>query len=183
MEDDESIESCQLIGVVGILIQLLLGFLSFSILVYKRYTEKPKRAWKIWAMDTSKQGVSQLLAHIINVAISIQLSTSIESDACIWYLTTNVLDNTVGVFLCIGTLSLVEKHLFEPRFTRFQSGNYYTILAEYEEEKSYGGNVMIEGENHMRAFEISQRKTRYAYSLSNSGSAIGTGACSSWCGM
>ena len=80
-------------------------------------------------MDTSKQGVSQLLAHIINVVISIELSANIESDACIWYLTTNVLDNTVGVFLCIGALSLVEKKIFTPNYTRFQSGNYYTILS------------------------------------------------------
>lgn len=83
-------------------------------------------------MDTSKQGVSQMLAHIINVAISIQLSSSIESDACIWYLTTNILDNTAGVFLCIGVLGLIERQLFTPHYTRYQSGNYYTVLIEYE---------------------------------------------------
>jgi hypothetical protein len=59
------------------MVQMVLGALSFSILVYKRYIETPKRAWKIWALDTSKQGVSQFLAHIINVAISMQLSSKL----------------------------------------------------------------------------------------------------------
>ncbi len=77
MNSDDPIQSCQLIGFAGILVQLILAALSFSVLIYKRYTEEPKRAWKIWAMDTSKQGVSQILAHIINVALSIQLSVSV----------------------------------------------------------------------------------------------------------
>ena len=127
--------SCELVGFAGIIVQLTLGFLSFSVLIYKRYTEKPKRAWKIWFMDTSKQGASQFLAHIINIVISIKLSANIESDACIWYLTTNVLDNTVGVFLCIGALSMIEKKVFEPNYTRYQSGNYYQILSEYDDER------------------------------------------------
>jgi hypothetical protein len=52
-----------------------------------------------------------MLAHIINVAISMQLSNKLSSDACIWYFTTNVLDNTVGVILCVVVLSLIEKHI------------------------------------------------------------------------
>lgn len=77
MDSDDPIQSCQLIGLVGILIQLVLAALSFSVLVYKRYKERPKRAWKIWFLDTSKQGASQFLAHVINVAISIHLSANI----------------------------------------------------------------------------------------------------------
>lgn len=38
MSDNEPIESCQLIGFAGIMIQIILGALSFSVLVYKRYT-------------------------------------------------------------------------------------------------------------------------------------------------
>jgi hypothetical protein len=89
-----------------------------------------------------------------------QLSSSLESDACIWYLTTNILDNTIGVFLCVGVLSLIERYLFNDRYYRYQSGNYYTVLKEYEEEKSYSGS-MVEGD-HVRALEITTRRTRYA---------------------
>jgi len=145
MSSEDPIASCELVGFAGILIQIILGALSFSVLIYKRYTENPKRAWKIWALDTSKQGVSQILAHVINVLISMLLSTSLDSDACIWYLTTNILDNTVGVFLCIGVLTLIEKYMFGEKYYRFQSGNYYTVLKEYEDEKSYAGNTLVEG--------------------------------------
>ena len=86
-----------------------------------------------------------MLAHIINVLISLHLSTNIESDACIWYLTTNVLDNTVGVFLCVGVLSIIEKKVLMPNYTRYLSGNYYTVLIEYDDEKEYGGQIRIEG--------------------------------------
>jgi hypothetical protein len=73
-----------------------------------------------------------MLAHIINVAISMQLSNKLSSDACIWYFTTNVLDNTVGVILCVVVLSLIEKHILEHRWNNFQSGNYYKTLESYD---------------------------------------------------
>lgn len=133
-------------------------------------------------MDTSKQGVSQILAHIINVMISIHLSTSIESDACIWYLTTNILDNTVGVFLCVGVLSVIEKNLFGEGYSQYQSGNYYTILTEYEDEQFFGGEVMIEGESKIRSLEITRKKTNYAYLIIEVESVTWTGWCSSWFG-
>jgi len=107
--------SCEIFGIAGVIVQLVLGALSFSVLIFKRYHEFPKRPWRIWAMDTSKQGVSQLIAHFINVGISLLLSNHLSSDACIWYFTTNVLDNTLGVFICCGTLRLIETFLFAGR--------------------------------------------------------------------
>jgi len=73
-----------------------------------------------------------MLAHFVNIAISVTLSSSLSSDACIWYLTTNILDNTVGVFLCVGVLSVIEKNVLAPNYTRFQSGNYYTAQDDYD---------------------------------------------------
>ena len=37
MSDEEEISSCQIFGIVGIIVQLILGSLSFSVLIYKRY--------------------------------------------------------------------------------------------------------------------------------------------------
>jgi hypothetical protein len=48
-----------------------------------------------------------MFAHFVNVAISMQLSKTLANDACIWYFTTNVLDNTIGVFMCVGVLRLI----------------------------------------------------------------------------
>jgi uncharacterized protein YggT (Ycf19 family) len=73
MTDSEA-PQCQLFGWFGVLIQILLGIFSFSVLFYKRYTENPRRKWRIWFMDTLKQIVSQLLAHFLNVAISLRMS-------------------------------------------------------------------------------------------------------------
>jgi len=70
----ESNTNCSMTGMLGIIIQLALGILSFSVLIIKRFREKPRRAWKIWIFDTSKQLISQLLAHFINLTISIALS-------------------------------------------------------------------------------------------------------------
>jgi O-antigen/teichoic acid export membrane protein len=67
-------QNCKLVGIVGIIIQLALGALSFSVLIFKRWREKPKRPWRIWILDTSKQIISQLFAHFINLTISIALS-------------------------------------------------------------------------------------------------------------
>jgi hypothetical protein len=65
---------CELFGWFGVMVQIMLGLLSFAVLFYKRFKEYPKRAWRIWFLDTSKQAVSQLLAHFLNVAISLELS-------------------------------------------------------------------------------------------------------------
>lgn len=106
MSEEQTI-SCEIFGVTGVIVQIVLGALSFSVLIIKRCYEHPKRPWRIWAMDTSKQGVSQIIAHFLNVTISLLLSSHLDNDACIWYFTTNVLDNTVGVFICCGVLRLV----------------------------------------------------------------------------
>mgnify|MGYP000862312146 FL=1 len=71
---DDIQKECELFGWFGLLVQLMLGLLSFAVLFYKRFKEHPKRAWRIWFLDTSKQAVSQLLAHFLNVAISLRLS-------------------------------------------------------------------------------------------------------------
>ena len=52
--------------------------------------------------------------------------------------------------MCIGALSVIEKKIFEPNYTHYQSGNYYVILSEYDEEKEYSSTVMIEGDTHIR---------------------------------
>jgi len=92
-------------GIVGILIQVGLGILSFSVLIFKRIRENPQRPWKIWIFDTSKQLISQVIAHFINLTISIALTyNDKESDECLWYFVTNILDNTFGVLICLACL-------------------------------------------------------------------------------
>ena len=143
MSEEQPI-SCQMFGVTGVIVQIVLGALSFRVLIIKRCYQHPKRPWRIWAMDTSKQGVSQLIAHFLNVTISLLLSSHLDNDACIWYFTTNVLDNTVGVFICCGVLRLVEGTIISGRCEQFRSGNYYDII-EYNDDyiSTYTGDESL----------------------------------------
>jgi hypothetical protein len=114
-------------GLLGILIQVGLGVLSFSVLIIKRFRESPQRPWKIWIFDTSKQLISQMIAHFINLTISIALSyNDASSDECLWYFMTNILDNTIGVLICILCLRSIEWSLARRGEYQYISGNYYT---------------------------------------------------------
>lgn len=119
---------CSVVGLLGILIQVSLGILSFSVLIIKRYFEHPRRPWKIWSFDTVKQIISQLLAHFINLTISLALtSEDPDSDTCLWYFITNIFDNTVGVLICVFSLRIIEKKLYKLKKYELISGNYYEI--------------------------------------------------------
>jgi len=66
---------CKLMeGLFADVVQLLLGAVAVSILVCKRYRERPRRPWRIWFMDVSKQGLGALFAHVLNIMISTLLS-------------------------------------------------------------------------------------------------------------
>ena len=87
-------------GGFGFLIQGILGAAAFSVLIVKRYVEKPRRPWKIWFYDILKQIISSLFLHLFNLVISAILSDDDnDADACVWYFVTVVLDCTLGAFL------------------------------------------------------------------------------------
>lgn len=68
--------SCNLISTSGIIVQGLLAFISFCVLIYKRFTERPKRVLKIWFLDVSKQILSQLITHIGNVVFAMIIASN-----------------------------------------------------------------------------------------------------------
>ena len=57
-------------------VQAGLGLLAVASLVVKRYFEHPKRAWKVWALDVSKQAIGGLFAHCLNLIAAEFLSSS-----------------------------------------------------------------------------------------------------------
>jgi hypothetical protein len=61
---------CNLIGPFAIIVQGALGALALLALVYKRWRETPKRPWKVWFFDASKQVVGTMLVHLLNLAMS-----------------------------------------------------------------------------------------------------------------
>lgn len=150
---------CELFGWFGVIVQLMLGVLSFAVLVYKRFKEHPKRAWRIWFLDTSKQAVSQLLAHFLNVAISLRLSVKQENDPCLWYFATIVLDCTIGMLICVGILRLAEVTLFKGSRAKYQSGNYYEVI-QVDESLITHGDVLFDPDAKMMPLQVTERRTK-----------------------
>ena len=61
---------CKLLGPFALLVQGALGALALLTLVWKRWCEVPKRPWKIFIFDVSKQVLGSMLTHVINLAMS-----------------------------------------------------------------------------------------------------------------
>ena len=117
---------CEMFGGFGFLIQAILGAAAFSILILKRYLEKPRRPWKIWFYDVAKQIISSLVLHLFNLIISAVLSNDEnDADACVWYFVTVVLDCTLGAFLSYIFMWLVDGVVSVSNLEILKTGLYY----------------------------------------------------------
>ncbi|PCH40903.1 hypothetical protein WOLCODRAFT_117906 [Wolfiporia cocos MD-104 SS10] len=117
--------SCRLLGPTALITQGLMGVLVISSLIYKRHRETPKRPWRIWLFDVSKQVIGQLVVHGVNVLISHVVAHAAEGNACVLYFLNILVDTTIGVgviyfFLHILTWLLSEKC----QLKGFESGQY-----------------------------------------------------------
>ena len=122
----EDNSKCEMFGGFGVLIQAILGAAAFSILIVKRYVEKPRRAWKIWFYDVAKQIISSLVLHLFNLIISAVLSgDEKDADACVWYFVTVVLDCTLGAFLSYIFMWLTDGIANSSDWTFLKTGLYY----------------------------------------------------------
>jgi hypothetical protein len=102
-------EQCQLLGQWGSFgwwLQGFLGLACFIALVYKRFTDSVRRPWKIWLMDTSKQGIAAIMMHFLNIGLSKAYGELLDTaaDPCNWYWVNFTLDCTLGVAIVCGLL-------------------------------------------------------------------------------
>lgn len=113
-------------GLFADVVQLALGLVAVSTLVFKRYRERPRRPWRIWFMDVSKQGLGALFAHILNLFLSALLSwNSTCSDERAWYAMNFVVDVTVGVVLNIAMLKMLRVVAYRCNWNSLKiSGDY-----------------------------------------------------------
>lgn len=118
--------NCELFGYFGVGVQMGLAILSGSILIIKWQTEWPKRSFRIWTLDVSKQGISSLMVHFINIAIAILISKQNDDDACVWYLVNILLDSTFGLFFEYLFVRAVEIFARKYEIDTLISGCYYT---------------------------------------------------------
>ena len=141
---------CEMFGGFGFLIQAILGAAAFSILILKRYLEKPRRPWKIWFYDVAKQIISSLVLHLFNLIISAVLSNDEnDADACVWYFVTVTLDCTLGAFLSYIFMWLVDGIVSSSELEILKTGLYYEEYMEGNKKcyklkwKKYGAQLGV----------------------------------------
>jgi len=118
---------CALLGGLSLIIQAVMGIIVISSLLIKRAYERPKRPWKIWCGDVSKQAIGQAYVHSSNVAISGLIShlSSGRENSCTLYFLNILVDTTFGVLLLYILLKYLSWLLMEQfGFQGLQSGQY-----------------------------------------------------------
>ncbi|EUC67433.1 vacuolar membrane protein [Rhizoctonia solani AG-3 Rhs1AP] len=119
------VKRCRLLGPTALVVQGLMGIFVILSLVWKRNHESPRRPWRIWIFDISKQIVGQIFVHFSNVFISDLVAHHSSNNPCTLYFLNVLVDTTVGVgliyaFLLTGTWLLATKL----QFKGFRSGDY-----------------------------------------------------------
>lgn len=130
---------CSLIdGWYSILIQLILGSVSFGSLWLKRYLEsEPKREYIIFLFDISKQVIGLFVAHGINIymaqTLSKQNAKNGKNDECAWYFVNFCVDVLIGIPLNYIGIYLLRKHSYKCQDTSWQSGHYEELEENHQQ--------------------------------------------------
>mmetsp|Transcript_24051 Transcript_24051/g.56754 ORF Transcript_24051/g.56754 Transcript_24051/m.56754 type:complete len:294 (+) Transcript_24051:175-1056(+) len=98
-----------------VFVQILLAFFALMSLWFKRQKEQPRRKFRTWFLDVSKQGVGACYAHVLNMIIAAIIvnndngvsNTSLK-DQCAWYGMTYLVDTTLGLLLAIWGLKAID---------------------------------------------------------------------------
>ncbi|KAH8118640.1 vacuolar membrane protein-domain-containing protein [Phellopilus nigrolimitatus] len=116
---------CRLLGPTALVVQALMGVFVILSLVFKRNREKPKRPWKIWMFDVSKQIAGQMFVHGVNVLISDLGAHHASGNPCALYFLNILIDTTLGVGIIYFIHHLLT-HLFSNKLhlKGFESGQY-----------------------------------------------------------
>ncbi|CAG8497760.1 3381_t:CDS:2 [Ambispora gerdemannii] len=117
---------CALLDRFAILIQILLGTIAFSTLIYKRHRERPQRPVKIWLFDVSKQVIGACMMHGLNLFASLIAGENEQeiTNPCVWYFLNIFLDCTLGVFILFTLLKLLHKGASSLGVQGVRSGDY-----------------------------------------------------------
>ena len=119
-------DKCELFGFVGYIVQGILAIAALLTLIIKRCQEKPKRPWKVWWFDVSKQVIAALVLHIVNLILSSWLTNEEDiSDECVWYFVTLFLDCTLGAFLSYILMWVVDGIAIVGNCKYIKSGLYF----------------------------------------------------------
>ncbi|KAH9815134.1 vacuolar membrane protein-domain-containing protein [Melampsora americana] len=98
-------DTCALLGPFALAIQGLMACIVLGSLLVKRHREKPKRKYRIWTADVSKQVIGQAFVHSLNILISASIaSLPSKGNPCALYFMNIFIDTTLGVFILLTIL-------------------------------------------------------------------------------
>jgi len=95
-------------------VQGLLAALALASLYLKRMNETPRRKFLTWWFDVSKQAIGATYAHFLNMVIAAVINDNVRGDydlddQCAWYAINFLIDTTLGLFLSVILLRLMNK--------------------------------------------------------------------------
>ncbi|CAG8482896.1 12835_t:CDS:2 [Funneliformis caledonium] len=119
-------QNCVLVDNFAIFVQILLGTIAFSTLIYKRHRERPQRPLRIWFYDVSKQLLGAAIVHGLNIIVSYLAGSVDEGDTnpCVWYFLNILIDCTLGVFILYVLIKTVELIVDNVGIEGMKSGDY-----------------------------------------------------------
>ena len=137
--ENDSPTQCEILGDFGLMIQFLLGALSFGSLFLKRLHEYPKRSYRIFLLDISKQGISAFWCHVLNMMIAVYLQLKVnKGNGCEWYFINYVGEIALSVLLSYCIHSVILHFADKYDILILQSGVYLSIHdAQYIYRYSY----------------------------------------------
>ena len=108
--------------------QVALGVFSFSGLFIKRNFEYPKRSYRIFLLDISKQGLSAGWTHVMNLFLAVYLQLKVnKGNGCDWYFINFICEILFGLVLVYLIHKLIIKFAERNDILILQSGVYLSI--------------------------------------------------------
>lgn len=93
-------------------VQAILALIALLSLYLKRHFERPKRTFITWFLDTSKQGIGAVYAHVSNMLIASvisDISYGFElKDECAWYAISFLVDTSIGLIFSLILLGILN---------------------------------------------------------------------------
>lgn len=94
-------------------VQAILALIGLLSLYLKRHFERPKRTFITWFLDTSKQGIGAVYAHVSNMAIAALIADVSWGDyelldECAWYAISFLVDTSIGLIFSLLLLGILN---------------------------------------------------------------------------
>jgi hypothetical protein len=114
-----------------VLVQMALALAAVASLYIKRMQESPRRTFRTWFLDVSKQAFGACYAHVLNMLIAGIISQNIRGDTyelddqCAWYGLSYLIDTTLGLLLAVIGLRWLDQVANERDWAHLKHSGVY----------------------------------------------------------